>query len=261
MRAFGGRAATTPVVLPLAMAAFRLWSSRWHRTNLRGPLRLRGTCHAQVEKLPNWGHFQTVCRKELVFESAYTRCANIKAGEKERRAATYGPFKTRHTCRQFSTRQHRFTRAAGRQDDNPTPGSRRANHVGGGASNVDAAGSNFVVAVFTLTHRYNAVCGHRTGCSKSGAEDYLRRKTKTDDNAHNNWNKWYTSDERRRWDQRTYIHMYIYIYQDTCHTSMPNESQQKPKPRRQHSTHKKKTGWNKRCPNRNRTKGREEKKK
>ena len=29
-----------------------------------------------------------------------------------------------------------------------------------------------------------------------------------------------------------------------------NESQQKPKPRRQHSTHKKKTGWNKRCPNR-----------
>ena len=33
---------------------------------------------------------------------------------------------------------------------------------------------------------------------------------------------------------------------------MLNESQQKPKPRRQHSTHKKKTGWNKRCPNRNR---------
>ena len=32
---------------------------------------------------------------------------------------------------------------------------------------------------------------------------------------------------------------------------MLNESQQKPKPRRQHSTHKKKTGRNKRCPNRN----------
>ena len=34
------------------------------------------------------------------------------------------------------------------------------------------------------------------------------------------------------------------------------------KPRRQHSTHKKKTGWNKRCPNRNRKReGREEKQK
>ena len=41
---------------------------------------------------------------------------------------------------------------------------------------------------------------------------------------------------------------------------MLNESQQKPKPKRQHSTHKKKTGWNKRFPNRNRKKGgREEK--
>ena len=35
-----------------------------------------------------------------------------------------------------------------------------------------------VVVVLTLTHRYNAVRGHRTGSNNSGAEDYLRRKTK-----------------------------------------------------------------------------------
>ena len=35
-----------------------------------------------------------------------------------------------------------------------------------------------VVVVLTLTYRYNAVRGHRTGCNNSGAEDYLRRKTK-----------------------------------------------------------------------------------
>ena len=33
-----------------------------------------------------------------------------------------------------------------------------------------------VVVVLTLTHRYNAVRGHRTGSNNSGAEDYLRRK-------------------------------------------------------------------------------------
>ena len=32
--------------------------------------------------------------------------------------------------------------------------------------------------VLTLTHRYNAVRGHRTGSNNSGAENYLRRKTK-----------------------------------------------------------------------------------
>ena len=35
----------------------------------------------------------------------------------------------------------------------------------------------FLVVVLALTHRYNAVRGHRTGSNKSGAEDYLRRKT------------------------------------------------------------------------------------
>ena len=33
-----------------------------------------------------------------------------------------------------------------------------------------------VVVVLTLTHRYNAVRGHRTGSNKSGAEEYLRGK-------------------------------------------------------------------------------------
>ena len=32
--------------------------------------------------------------------------------------------------------------------------------------------------VLTLTHRYNAVSGHRTGSNNSGAEDYLRGKNK-----------------------------------------------------------------------------------
>ena len=34
-----------------------------------------------------------------------------------------------------------------------------------------------VVVVFTLTHRCNAVRGHRTDSNNSGAEDYLWRKT------------------------------------------------------------------------------------
>ena len=33
-----------------------------------------------------------------------------------------------------------------------------------------------VVVVLTLTHRYNAVRGHRTGSNKSGAEEYFRGK-------------------------------------------------------------------------------------
>ena len=34
-----------------------------------------------------------------------------------------------------------------------------------------------VDVVLTLTHRCNAVRGHRTGSNNSGAENYLRRKT------------------------------------------------------------------------------------
>ena len=51
-----------------------------------------------------------------------------------------------------------------------------------------------VVVVLTLTRRYNAVRGHRTGSNNSGVEDYLTRKQiKTEDNTmvHNTW-YWYT---------------------------------------------------------------------
>ena len=113
----------------------------------------------------------------------------------------------------------------------------------------------YVVVVLTSTHRYNAVRGHRAGSNNSETENYLRRKTnKTEVNTHNNWNNSYTSDTKM-------ISAYVRITKHILyHTSMLNKSQQKPKPRRQHSTHKK-TGWNKRCPNRSRKKGRKRRKK
>ena len=64
------------------------------------------------------------------------------AAENHERAATYGPSKTMYTCRQSSARQHRSSRAAGIHDDISTPGGRWASHGGGGASDVDAPGSN-----------------------------------------------------------------------------------------------------------------------
>ena len=67
------------------------------------------------------------------------------AGEKQRRAATYGPFKTMYTCRKFSVRQHRSTRAAGRHDVISTPGGRWISHGCGDTSNVDAKGSSFML--------------------------------------------------------------------------------------------------------------------
>ena len=60
-----------------------------------------------------------------------------KAAEKHGRAATYGPFKTMHTCRQSSARQHRSTRAAGTHNI-PTPGGRWASHGGGAPMEVVA---------------------------------------------------------------------------------------------------------------------------
>ena len=35
----------------------------------------------------------------------------------------------------------------------------------------------FIFVVLILTHRYNAVRGHRTGSNNSGVESYLRRRT------------------------------------------------------------------------------------
>ena len=68
------------------------------------------------------------------------------------------------------------------------------------------------------------------------------KQMKTEDNIHKNWSKSYISRQKiKRRDQRTY-----YTYQGTYHVL--NESHQKPKPWRQHSTHKKKIRWNKRCP-------------
>ena len=65
------------------------------------------------------------------------------AAEKHGRAATYGPFKTMHTCGQPSARQHRSTRAAGIHDGISNPGGRWASHGGGGETNVDDPGPNF----------------------------------------------------------------------------------------------------------------------
>ena len=68
---------------------------------------------------------------------------NRNATEKHGRAAIYGPFKAINTCGQSSVQQHRSTRAVGMHDDVSTPGGRWASSRGGGASNVDAPGSNF----------------------------------------------------------------------------------------------------------------------
>ena len=111
-----------------------------------------------------------------------------------------------------------------------------------------------LVVVLTITHRYNAVRGHRTGSNNSGAEYYLRRST-------NKNRRWCTQQLknilylRRKKVRSAYVRIEIHIYH------MLNESQQKPKPKRQHSTHEKKTGWNKRCPKRNKKQEQEEKKK
>ena len=85
-----------------------------------------------------------------------------------------------------------------------------------------------------VTRSYNAVRGRRTGSNSLGAEDYPRRRTnkKKEKILHTiTENKSYTSDKKVT---SAYVSRYI------SHTL--NESQQKPRPRRQHSTHKKKTG-------------------
>ena len=56
LRACRGRVLDAPVVLPLAMVAFRLGSSRQHGTNLRGLLRLRVTRHVLRGQNTSFGH-------------------------------------------------------------------------------------------------------------------------------------------------------------------------------------------------------------
>ena len=89
---------------------------------------------------------------------------------------------------------------------------------------------------FSHYYGYNAVRGHRTGSNNSGAEDYLSRKTnKNRIHTITNLNKSYTDNNKnvRSAYVRIKVHTCIYIL---------NESQQKPKPRRQHSARKEKTG-------------------
>ena len=86
--------------------------------------------------------------KSIRFRECFRRCVESKrkkrnAAEKRGRAATYGPFITMNTCQQSSFRQHRSTGAAGIHDNISTPGGRWAFYGDGGASDVDAPGSNF----------------------------------------------------------------------------------------------------------------------
>ena len=70
------------------------------------------------------------------------------------------------------------------------------------------------------------------------------KRLRTKGTSHNNGNKSYTSDRNKSKGETR-----ARTYQDTYH--MPDESQPKPKPRRQQNTRTRKTALNKRCPNRN----------
>ena len=71
--------------------------------------------------------------------------------------------------------------------------------------------------VLSLTHRCNAVRGHRTGSGNSGAEDYLRSKTNASKNrrcfvVHPRTETNRTPQTKiKMCDQRTYVSRYIYI--------------------------------------------------
>ena len=117
-----------------------------------------------------------------------------------------------------------YTRAA--KCFSKTPG-RRPPHVTGRRAKI----VSFVVAVFTLTHRYNAVRGHRTGSNNSGEElsqeeSKIKRKiihTTTETNR-------ITSDKNKKVGSayvRIKIHTYIYI-------SCAKQVAAGQKPRRQH---------------------------
>ena len=88
------------------------------------------------------------------------------------------------------------------------------------------------VVILTLTHRYNAVRGHRKGSNNSGAKDYLRRKINKKQRII------HTTTETNRTPQakKKVISSRAYnTYQDTYECHMLSESQQNPKPSRQHS--------------------------
>ena len=108
-------------------------------------------------------------------------------------------------------------------------------------------------ALFTLTHM-PTMQSVVTGQAPITLERKITsggKQIKTEDNTHNNWKNRIPQRKIKMWDQRTYVSRYIdIIYFEVYH--MLNEPQQKPKPKRQHSTQTKKTGWNEWCPNRNR---------
>ena len=111
------------------------------------------------------------------------------------------------------------------------------------------------VVVLTWTHGYNQSVV--TGQAPITLEQKIisgGKQIKTEDNTHNNWNKSYTSDKNKK------VRSALVRIKDTC--VMLNESQQKPKPRRQHSAHHKRQDETSDCPNRNRKReGREERNK
>ena len=87
--------------------------------------------------------------KSVRFRECFGRCVRTESnremrnsGEKQRAAATHGPFKTMYTCQVqgSATQIHQSSRHIPRHFD---PGGRWASRGGGGASNDDAPGSNF----------------------------------------------------------------------------------------------------------------------
>ena len=92
-----------------------------------------------------------------------------------------------------------------------------------------------VVVVFTLTHRYNAVRGHRTDSNNSGAQDYLRRKTNKKQKVIHTITETnrIPQTKTKRWDQRTYVSRYISFAKRVAAETETEET----------AYHKKKTGW------------------
>ena len=97
-----------------------------------------------------------------------------------------------NTCRQSGVRQHKSTAAAGIHDDISTPGGRWASHGGGGASDVDAPGSNFKfywertsnlvlegimlkssLTLFALARTPGNMARERRGCCRGSRAGYL----------------------------------------------------------------------------------------
>ena len=86
---------------------------------------------------------------------------------------------------------------------------------GGGGSAVVVVVVVVIVVLTLLSHRYNAVRGHRTiGSNNSGLEWKITsggKQIQTGDNTHNNSNKSYTSDKNEK-VRSAYVRIKIHIY-------------------------------------------------